>query len=602
MTAPGSLIGGRYRLVNPIAAGGMGSVWEGWDQLLQRRVAVKQLLLQSGLTTEEAATARNRVIREARITARLHHPNAVTLYDVVEQDGLPCLIMQFVPSRSLAALVAQEGPVQPLYAARIGAEVASALAAAHQVGIIHRDVKPSNVLITDDGSAKLTDFGISRAIGDVSVTATGMLTGTPAFLAPEVARGGVAGYPADVFSLGATLYAALEGALPFGTDTNPMAILHRVASGQLIPPRRSGPLTPLLLQMLAPEPADRPLMFDVGQTLAELREELWGSRRASHPVTIPVPSPTIREWPAEPPEGLLGRLELMGAAADQTSSAAESPTTESAARRRTQGGLLAAILAALVVAAIVVTFLLLGNRAKNGQVGAPSSATGHPAATATTPVPSTGSTKNIRSTQSTGSALSSSSSGHARSSRSVSSAGSARPTRSSSSAALSAAAPITSTNPTPRSTHSTSSTATTSTMVSSSTATTSTSSTATTSTSTKSSSDSAGSAPTSTELAGAVTDYYASLPSNTDQGWAHLTSYFQTHTAMSRHYYQRFWDSVKRVTVSDAQGAAPDTAGATITYYFRDGRVAVEATLFTLKRDSGVLKIDSTTVLSSQQH
>lgn len=99
-----------------------------------------------------------------------------------------------------------------------------------------------------------------------------------------------------------------------------------------------------------------------------------------------------------------------------------------------------------------------------------------------------------------------------------------------------------------------------------------------------------------------MTAYYALLPSNTDQGWAHLTSYFQSHTAMGRHYYQRFWDSVKRVTVSDAQGAAPDTAGATITYYFRDGRVAVEATLFTLKRDSGVLKIDSTTVLSSQQH
>ncbi|MDQ2847099.1 MAG: serine/threonine protein kinase [Actinomycetota bacterium] len=594
MTAPGYLDGGRYRLVNLIAAGGMGSVWEGWDHLLQRRVAVKQLLLQPGLTAEEAATARNRVIREARITARLHHPNAVTLYDVVEQDGLPCLIMQFVPSRSLAALVAQEGQVQPLYAARIGAEVASALAAAHQVGIIHRDVKPSNVLITDDGSAKLTDFGISRAIGDVSVTATGMLTGTPAYLAPEVARGGEAGFPADVFSLGATLYAVLEGTPPFGTDTNPMAILHRVASGQLIPPRRSGPLTPLLLQMLASEPADRPLMIDVAQALAELHDELSESRRAPQQATIPVPSPTVREWPAEPPEGLLGRLELIGAAAGQPSSEAESPATESATRRRRQGALLAAILAVLVVAAIVVTFLLLGNRGKSGQVAGPPPATGHPAATATTPVPSTGSTKNIRSTQSTGSALSSSSSGNPRSSRSVSSAGSASSTRSSSSAALTATAPVTPTNPTPRSTLSTSSTATTSTVVSSS--------TAASSTSTSSSSDSPGSAPTSTELAGAVTAYYALLPSNTDQGWAHLTSYFQSHTAMGRHYYQRFWDSVKRVTVSDAQGAAPDTAGATITYYFRDGRVAVEATLFTLKRDSGVLKIDSTTVLSSQQH
>ena len=142
---------------------------------------------------------------------------------------------------------------------RIGADLAAALQAAHSVGIVHRDVKPGNVLIAGDGSAKLTDFGISHAVGDVTLTSTGMVSGTPAYLAPEVARGGESGFAADVFSLGATLYACTEGTPPFGADANPMAVLHRVASGQMIPPRRSGSMTPLLLHMMASDPADRPI-------------------------------------------------------------------------------------------------------------------------------------------------------------------------------------------------------------------------------------------------------------------------------------------------------------------------------------------------------
>ena len=191
MTAPGMLIAGRYRLVERIAAGGMGWVWEAWDELLHRKVAVKQLLRQPGLAAEDAELARRRLIREARITARLHHPHVVSLYDVVEHDGGPCLIMQYVPSRSLNALLQDRGVLREAAVLRIGAEVAAGLAAAHEVGIVHRDVKPANVLITEDGAAKLTDFGISHAVGDANLTATGMVTGTPAYLAPEVARGGV---------------------------------------------------------------------------------------------------------------------------------------------------------------------------------------------------------------------------------------------------------------------------------------------------------------------------------------------------------------------------------------------------------------------------
>src|SRR4051812_27330558 len=172
VTAVGDLIAHRYRLVQKIAVGGMGLVWEAWDELLLRRVAVKQLLTQPGLGEHDIVIARNRVIREARITARLHHPNAVTLYDVIDHDGHPCLIMQFVPSVSLSNLLREHGPLPLAVVSRIGADVASALVAAHAVGIVHRDVKPGNVLITDDGSAKLTDFGISHAVGDITLTAT----------------------------------------------------------------------------------------------------------------------------------------------------------------------------------------------------------------------------------------------------------------------------------------------------------------------------------------------------------------------------------------------------------------------------------------------
>jgi serine/threonine protein kinase len=211
----GKLIAGRYRLIDRIAVGGMGVVWEGQDELLGRRVAVKQVLIQPGLSEAEALLARHRVIREARITARLHHPHAVTIYDVVDDGDYPCLIMQFVPSSSLTGLLRERGTIPPAQVSRIGADLAGALQAAHEVGIVHRDVKPGNVLITDDGSAKLTDFGISHAAGDVTLTSTGMVSGTPAYLAPEVARGGTSDFAADVFSLGATMYAALEGTPPF---------------------------------------------------------------------------------------------------------------------------------------------------------------------------------------------------------------------------------------------------------------------------------------------------------------------------------------------------------------------------------------------------
>jgi eukaryotic-like serine/threonine-protein kinase len=263
-------IGGRYRLGRQLASGGMGTVWQGWDERLHRSVAVKKLHVQPGLTETERDVAVKRVIREARLTARLHHPSAVQVFDIVDDGDSPCLIMQYVPSRSLQEIVRENGPLPPDEVARIGMQVAAALAAAHRAGIVHRDVKPGNVLIAEDGTAKITDFGISRALGDVTLTSTGMVTGTPAFMAPEVARGVASDFASDVYSLGATLYMAVEGNPPFGTDQNPMAVLHRVASGESDPPTRSGPLTPMLNTMMSPDAARRPSMVDVANTLPSL--------------------------------------------------------------------------------------------------------------------------------------------------------------------------------------------------------------------------------------------------------------------------------------------------------------------------------------------
>ncbi|HEX3787780.1 MAG TPA: serine/threonine-protein kinase [Pseudonocardiaceae bacterium] len=251
------LIAGRYRLVERIGGGAMGIVWRAQDELLKRTVAVKQFLPQAGLAGAALDEARERVRREARITARLQHNCAVTVFDEVEDGGVPFLVMEYVPSKSLGAVLAQNGPLEPIEVARIGARLASALAAAHRVGIVHRDVKPANVLVADDGSVKLVDFGISRAVGDVVLTATGLVSGTPAYLAPELAGGEDPSPGSDTFSLGATLYAAVEGQPPFGLHDNALAALHAVATGRVRPPQQAGPLTAVLSGLLRIDPTER---------------------------------------------------------------------------------------------------------------------------------------------------------------------------------------------------------------------------------------------------------------------------------------------------------------------------------------------------------
>jgi hypothetical protein len=263
----GDLIAERYRVVALVGRGAMGIVWRAHDERLDRPVAVKELLLDTSADEERTAEAVARAMREGRIAGRLAHPNAVAVHEVVEHEGRPCLVMEYLEAQSLGAMIAARGPLPPDEVAAIGVQVADALAEAHAAGIVHRDVKPDNVLITADGTAKITDFGVSRAADDATVTATGFVAGTPAFLAPEVATGQDGDSRSDVFSLGSTLYHALEGVPPFGMDDNAIAMLHKVAAGDVRPPQRSGELAGLVMWLLRVDPAERPTMRGVYHAL-----------------------------------------------------------------------------------------------------------------------------------------------------------------------------------------------------------------------------------------------------------------------------------------------------------------------------------------------
>jgi serine/threonine protein kinase len=289
----GRLVAGRYRVQRRIGSGAMGVVWECVDEVLHRTVAVKQLLVSPGLDPREAEEARQRAMREGRIAARLQHQHAISVYDVAEDEGQPVLVMEYLPSTSLAAMMSEHGPLPPREVARIGAQVAAALGAAHAAGVVHRDIKPGNILLGDNGTVKITDFGISRAQGDVQVTKTGMLAGTPAYLSPDVAMGYEPIPASDVFSLGATLYAAIEGHPPFGLNENTLALLHAVAAGRVEPPQRSGPMTRPLLAMLQSRVEDRPTMAQVRDML----EAVADGRPVTSVPAMPTPIP-----PAFPPD------------------------------------------------------------------------------------------------------------------------------------------------------------------------------------------------------------------------------------------------------------------------------------------------------------
>ncbi len=259
----------------------MGAVWLAHDQLLDREVAVKQVLSTSGMDDSAAETSRARALREGRLAARLSHRNAISMHDVALDRDEPWLVMEYLPSNSVADVLRDNGTISPVEAAQICAQVADAIAEAHAAGIIHRDIKPANILIANTGRTaglvKITDFGISRAKGDATITQTGVVTGTPAYFSPEVARGEDPGEASDVYSLGSTLYTMVEGAPPFGQEDNYIATLHRAANGQINPITRAGALTGILLQLLEPNPANRPTMAHARDLLAEFAANTLGS-------------------------------------------------------------------------------------------------------------------------------------------------------------------------------------------------------------------------------------------------------------------------------------------------------------------------------------
>jgi tRNA A-37 threonylcarbamoyl transferase component Bud32 len=277
----GAVIAGRYRVLGRAGHGAMGTVWRAKDERLDRLVAIKQLFPDSPADPAAAERTRDRTIREARVTARLRHPHAVVVYDVVEQGSAAYIAMEYLAARTLTDLLEEHGPLVPEYVAELGAQLASALAAAHAEGVVHRDISPNNVLVTTDGSAKITDFGVAHARGEGTATGRGLVVGTPAYLAPEVADGAEPGFPSDVYSLGATLYTALEGRPPFGTDENQLALLKRVGAGAITPPATSGPVTDTVLRLLTRDPAARPAMAGAARLLT----------RATAPGLAPVVAP-----------------------------------------------------------------------------------------------------------------------------------------------------------------------------------------------------------------------------------------------------------------------------------------------------------------------
>ena len=257
MTDESRLVGNRYRLGQRIGVGGMGRVWLARDEVLRREVAVKEVLLPETPTEDEAYELRQRTLREARAAARLAHPNVVRVYDVMYADDRPWIVMEYVPSRSLAQVIKSDGPMRPDEAAVVGIAVLDALCAAHAAGVLHRDVKPGNVLLAEDGRVVLTDFGLATfdEIG-TALTQSGIVHGSPQFIAPERALDGTSTVEADMWSLGATLFAAVEGQSPYARSSS-YQTLAALATAPPDAPKRAGPLKPVLAGLLRRKPASR---------------------------------------------------------------------------------------------------------------------------------------------------------------------------------------------------------------------------------------------------------------------------------------------------------------------------------------------------------
>ncbi|MFC8227053.1 protein kinase [Streptomyces sp. NPDC057287] len=342
-TDAGIVLAGRYRLGDVLGRGGMGKVWRAQDEVLHRTVAVKELT--AGLYVAEAdrAVLHARTQKEARAAARITHPGVVTVHDVIEYDNRPWIVMQYVDGPSLADAVKESGEVAPREAARIGLHVLSALRAAHSAGVLHRDVKPANVLLARDGQVLLTDFGIAAIEGDSTITRTGELVGSIDYLAPERVRGGDPGPASDLWSLGATLYTAVEGSSPF-RRTSPISTMQAVVTEEPLPPTRGGALAPVITALLRKDPADRPTAAETERMLLDAMEGRKPRAAQAHVPTQRVSEEELRDFSA--PDGSTAHL------ARPLPPVAEPPYTTAPATRP-PGNRWRTVLVILAVAALI---------------------------------------------------------------------------------------------------------------------------------------------------------------------------------------------------------------------------------------------------------
>ncbi|OLR91118.1 serine/threonine-protein kinase [Actinokineospora bangkokensis] len=349
------MIAGRYRLREVLGQGSMGTVWAAYDEFLRRVVAVKEVRLPPGVPEREADELRERTLREARAIAVVSHPNVVTLHDVAQVDGDPFVVMEYVPSRSLAEVLRDHGPLGVAQAAVVADAVAAALQCAHEAGITHRDVKPGNVLLGRDGRVTLTDFGIARNVSERTLTKSGVMLGSPAYIAPEVASGGGVTPRADLWGLGATLFAAVEGHAPYDPHAQVVATLAAVVDGEPPVPAHDGPLRRVITGLMVKDPAARLPLAEVRELLVPL---LPGpGTQVFDGLALPVRDverPTVQTPPVPPPQPP-GEASAPLAAAPGPLPFERRPAPTARPRRRgALGTLLLAVLAVLLFSGAAV--------------------------------------------------------------------------------------------------------------------------------------------------------------------------------------------------------------------------------------------------------
>ncbi|MFI6440986.1 serine/threonine-protein kinase [Streptomyces sp. NPDC050759] len=335
----GRLLAGRYRLGEVLGRGGMGTVWRAEDETLGRTVAVKELRFPSSIDEDEKRRLITRTLREAKAIARIRNTSAVTVYDVVDEDDRPWIVMELVEGKSLAEAIREDGLLEPKRAAEVGLAVLDVLRSAHREGILHRDVKPSNVLISEDGRVVLTDFGIAQVEGDPSITSTGMLVGAPSYISPERARGHKPGPAADLWSLGGLLYAAVEGAPPYDKGSA-IATLTAVMTEPLEEPKNAGPLKDVIYGLLTKDPAQR---LDDSRARAMLTAVIHAPEPKPAEPEPAGDATRVVPLPAQPQEraggeGLRGALRSVRKAAGAAATSAAATRTKSGSGTAGSGG------------------------------------------------------------------------------------------------------------------------------------------------------------------------------------------------------------------------------------------------------------------------